>query len=509
MPLPHKNADNEYFVQLKNYFFNNEKLASVEHELAKQEQYKLQKEELEKEKNDLYTEMCRLQRGFSYLICFKELIDFEQTHPSALNFWNDYSQTYQTCKANAHDICERMDFIEKHPKYDIETFKKYYLPYLTDESTRFLEFEGRAEGTLKRELEEAAKNLYFKKRDERETKKALDVFTLGAEYATSFFNNDALNLKLEEAKALTGTMYSEVEELKKGIKIVKDKVRLLQRGFSYLIYYKDLIDFETDPKAKQYIDLELHPTEESTCTITAQDICTHMDKITNTPYLSREELASFSDLIREYSEYGEIKQFKVFHITDARNKRAYGLRKELEKDAIKLYKKKGGVESLEYQKKDQERISEHDTLSQGFSYLTYYKDLIDFENTNPSVLSFYDEQSHTRQTCKANAQVICEIMDSIEKNPDYDIETLIETLRQAYDCRHFKVPYKPPRGIDQVFFNTMWTTKRELEEAVLDLIIQRQNEEVISKDLIEKREREKAARERENALWWSELLESK
>ena len=340
MPLPHKNADNEYLVHTDGLFGTSKK----------QEQYKLQIEELENEKNDLYTEMLRLQKGFSYLICFKELIDFETENP---NFWDDYSQTYKTCKANAQGICEIMDFIEKNPKYDIEVFKDYYLPYLTNESTRFIEFEGHPVGTLKTELEEAAKDLYFKKRDERETKKEFDVFTLGAEYATSWFNNAAL--KLEEAK---------VDRLKSDIKIVKDKIRLLQRGFSYLIYYKDLIDFETDPKAKQYIDLELHPTEESTCTITAQDICTHMDKITNTPYLSREELASFSDLIREYSEYGEIKQFKVFHYTDARNKRAYGLRQELEKDAIKLYKKKGGVESLEYQKKDQERISEHDTLSQ-------------------------------------------------------------------------------------------------------------------------------------------------
>ena len=165
-------------------------------------------------------------------------------------------------------------------------------------------------------------------------------------------------------------------------------------------------------------------------------------------------------------------------------------------------------ENKTYKLQIEELENEIRRLQRGFSYLTYYKDLIDFENTNPSVLSFYDEQSHTDQICTANARVICETMDSIEKNPDYDIETLIETLRQAYDCRHFKVPYKPPKGKDGVFFNTMWTTKRELEEAVLDLIIQRQNEEVISKDLIEKREREKAARERENALWWSALVES-
>jgi len=317
MPLPHKNADNEYLVHTDGLFGTSKK----------QEQYKLQIEELENEKNDLYTEMLRLQKGFSYLICFKELIDFETENP---NFWDDYSQTYKTCKANAQGICEIMDFIEKNPKYDIEVFKDYYLPYLTNESTRFIEFEGHPVGTLKTELEEAAKDLYFKKRDERETKKEFDVFTLGAEYATSWFNNAAL--KLEEAK---------VDRLKSDIKIVKDKIRLLQRGFSYLIYYKDLIDFE---------------------------------------------------------------------------------------------------------------------------------------NTNPRVLSFYDDKSHTHQICTAIAQVICETMDSIQNNPYDDIETLIETLRQAYDCRHFKVPYNPPKGIDGVFFHTMWTTARELNKAVYDLITKRERE---------------------------------
>jgi hypothetical protein len=366
MPLPHKNSGNVYLVHTDanvvktdtwSLFGTSKESEEMIQENKRQEQYKLQIEELEKEKKDLNTEMFRLQKGFSYLICFKELIDFEITNPSALKFWNGHSQTFQTCKANAQGICEIMDFIEKNPNYDIETFRDYYLPYLTNESTRFKQFEGLAVGTLKRELEEAAKDLYFKKRVERETKKALDVFTLGAEYATSSwpsFNNNALNLELEEAKAITGRMYYEVLGLQKDIKIVKDKVRLLQRGFSYLIYYKDLIDFE---------------------------------------------------------------------------------------------------------------------------------------KTNPSVLNFWDVKSKKNQTCEANAQVICDIMYFIEKNPDYDIET----LRQAY-LSYFHLPYLPPRGTDGVLFRTLSREKRELEEAAKDLIIKREREnEEAAKDLIKKRERENAA----------------
>ena len=139
MPLPHKNSGNVYLVHTDanvvktdtwSLFGTSKESEEMIQENKRQEQYKLQIEELENEKKDLYTEMFRLEKGFSYLICFKELIDFETTNPSALNFRDNYSQTYQTCNANAQTICEKMDFIEKNPNYDIELFKKILLTLL-------------------------------------------------------------------------------------------------------------------------------------------------------------------------------------------------------------------------------------------------------------------------------------------------------------------------------------------------------------------------------------------
>jgi len=341
---------NEYFVKPLSTAIDYKKELNQQSE--KQENYKLLIEQLEQDKEDLYIEMFRLEKGFSYLICFKELIDYEREHPSVLFFWDAKTQKSSACKANAQGICEMMDIIKKNPnKIDINTFRNYYLPYLTNESTRFKNFEGLAVGTLKRELEEAAKDLYLK-----------NNYTLGAEYATSWpsFDNDAL-FKLEEAKALTGRMNYEVEGLRNDIKIVKEKVRFLQRGFSYLIYFKDLIEFERDnnPSALQYKDTQAYdPKEVQTCETNAEKICTYMHDITKQSNVTKQLLSDFADLIRNYSEFKKIKQFMVFHKPE--HEHLYKLRKELVNDAIKLYKEKGGAGGVYIEEPEPDELTRAD-----------------------------------------------------------------------------------------------------------------------------------------------------
>jgi len=112
---------------------------------------------------------------------------------------------------------------------------------------------------------------------------------------------------------------------------------------NYKLEFRDLIDFETleYPSALQYKDTQAYdPEEVQTCETNAEEICTYMYNITNQTNVTKQLLIRFAELVRNYSEFKKIKQFKVFH--EPKHEHLYKLRKQLLNDAIKLYKEKGG-----------------------------------------------------------------------------------------------------------------------------------------------------------------------